>query len=132
MMVRPDRNATGDVMTTMDDLLALERAGWDALSTGSEAAASFYDEVLAKQVLMVLPGGMVLDDRDQVIESMRGAPWDGYDLSEEQVHELAADCAVVVYRASARRGDNEYRAVFNSTYVREDGAWRMALHQQTP
>ncbi len=81
---------------------------------------------------MVLPGGMVLDDRDEVIDSMSGAPWESFDLSEERVQELAADCAVVVYRASARRGNREYRAVINSTYVFEDGAWRLALHQQTP
>jgi hypothetical protein len=81
---------------------------------------------------MVLPGGMVLDDRDEVIDSMSGAPWESFELSEERVHELAGNCAVIVYRASARRGDREYHAVFNSTYVFEDGAWRLALHQQTP
>jgi hypothetical protein len=119
-------------MTTTHDLLRLERAGWEALSTSGEAAAAFYSDVLATQVLMVLPGGMVLDDRDEVIDSMSGAPWESFELSEERVHELAGNCAVIVYRASARRGDREYHAVFNSTYVFEDGAWRLALHQQTP
>ncbi len=93
---------------------------------------AFYSDVLAMQAVMVLPGGMVLDDRDQVIDSMSGPPWESFSISDESVLELAADCAVVVYRASARRGDREYRAVFNSTYVFEDGAWRLALHQQTP
>ncbi len=119
-------------MTTIHDLLRLERAGWDALSTGGEAAVSFYREVLAKHVLMVLPGRVVLDDREQVINSMSGAPWETFELSEERVEELAADCAVVVYRASARRGDREYRGVCSSTYLLEDGTWRLALHQQTP
>ena len=94
-------------MTTTHDLLRLERVGWEALSTSGEAAASFYSDVLATQALMVLPGGMVLDDRDQVIDSMSGEPWESFDLFEERVQELATDCAVVVYPASARRGDRE-------------------------
>ena len=40
---------------------------------------------------------------------------------------------VVVYRATARRaGDAEpYRAQI-SAFVRQDGAWKLAFHQQTP
>jgi hypothetical protein len=29
-------------------------------------------------------------------------------------------------------GGEPYSALFNSTYVREDGVWRLAIHQQTP
>lgn len=39
---------------------------------------------------------------------------------------------MVVYRATAVRSGAEYEALFNSTYVRVDGAWKLALHQQTP
>ena len=39
------------------------------------------------------------------------------------------DSAVVVYAGSAVRGDHRYRALFNSTYVREHGEWRLALRQ---
>ena len=45
------------------DLLDLERQGWTALTKGGDAAAEFYGHVLAEQVLMLLPGGMVLNDR---------------------------------------------------------------------
>jgi hypothetical protein len=38
----------------------------------------------------------------------------------------------VAYKATARRGDDDYTALFNSTYVREGDAWRLTLHQQTP
>lgn len=37
----------------------------------------------------------------------------------------------LVDRGQARRGDTDYEALFNSTYVLEDGSWRLALHQQT-
>jgi hypothetical protein len=35
-------------------------------------------------------------------------------------------------KEAATREGTDYEAVFNSTYVREDGGWRLALHQQTP
>lgn len=82
-------------MSQHDDLLRLERAAWEALSSSGAAAATFYAEVLAGDVLMLLPGGLVLDDRTQVIDSMRGTPWTSFELSDERVVELTDDCAVV-------------------------------------
>jgi hypothetical protein len=119
-------------VTTDADLLDLERAGWQALSLGGDAAAAFYEHVLAAQVLMLLPGGMVLDDRGQVVDSMRGEPWDRFSLRDERVLRLGTECAVVAYRVSATRGGQSYDALINSTYVVENGHWRLALHQQTP
>jgi len=116
---------------TEAEVLALERAGWEALATAG-AAGPFYANVLADQVLMLLPGGMVLDDREQVVEAMGGPPWDRYELADERVLELSDDSAVVAYRATARRGATEYTALFTSTYVRRASGWKLALHQQTP
>ena len=119
-------------MSTREDLLMLERAAWLALSTDGEAAARHYEVQLADEVLMLLPGGLVVDDRRAVIDSMRGAPWDAFEITDERVLELGDQTAVVAYRATAQRGDQEYEALFNSTYVRRSGGWRLALHQQTP
>ena len=119
-------------MSAHTDLVELERSAWQALASSGEDAAAFYERVLADRVLMLLPGGLVIDDRAQVIDSMRGAPWDEFDLSGERVVPLGDDSAVVAYQARARRGDTTYEALLTSTYVREDGAWRLALHQQTP
>ena len=118
-------------MGARDELLDLERRAWEALSTEG-GAAPFYEEVLADDVLLLLPGGMVIDDRRQVVDSVRGAPWASFELSDERVHELSETCAVVAYRGVATRDGNEYVALFNSTYVRREGGWRLALHQQTP
>ena len=112
-------------------LLELERGAWSALATEG-AAGPFYDEVLADDVLMLLPGGLVLDDREQVVKSMDGPPWDSFELADERVVPLGPDAAVVAYRATASRGGTDYEALFNSTYVREHGRWRLVLHQQTP
>ncbi len=119
-------------MSAADDLIDLERSAWKALSTSGEAATAFYDRALAEDVLMLLPGGLVIDDRATVVDSMGGAPWDSYDLSDERVVELTDDSAVVAYRATASRQGQDYEALFASTYVRVDGDWRLALHQQTP
>lgn len=119
-------------MSAIEDLLRLERAGWEALSTCGDAAASFYEKTLATDVVMLLPGGLVIDDRAQAIGSMRGAPWSSFELSDERVLELSDTCAAVLYRAAATRGSTAYEALINSTYVREEGAWRLKLHQQTP
>ena len=113
------------------DLVALEHAGWDALARGGAAAAAFFGEILADEVAMLLPGGLVLDDRDEAIESMAGTPWTSFDLVDEQVHDLAPTCAMVTYRAAASR-NARYRALVSSTYVLDRGAWRLAIHQQTP
>ena len=58
-------------MDPHDALVDLERAAWRALSS-DDAAATFYGDVLAGEVLVLLPGGLVIDDRDLVIESMGG------------------------------------------------------------
>jgi hypothetical protein len=112
--------------------MELERAGWRALSAGGDQAARFYEEVLAADVLMLLPGDMVLDDREQIIASMQGPPWDSFELSDERLLPLGHDSAVVAYRASAIRAGQRYEALISSTYVLDSDKWRLAVHQQTP
>lgn len=114
------------------DALDLEHRGWAALATGGDAAAAFYDAVLADEVLMLLPGGLVLDDRAAVVDSMRGAPWSSYELADERVVPLSDSSVVVAYRATARRDGPPYTALFASTYARRDGTWKLVVHQQTP
>ncbi len=115
-----------------DELLDLEREAWRALSTSGDAAAAFFAETLDEQVLMLLPLGLVVDDRDEVIDSMRGEPWASYELEDERVLALGEDCAVVAYTAHARRAERDYHALVNSTYRRTADGWRLVLHQQTP
>jgi hypothetical protein len=113
-------------------LLDLERSGWSALSTSPEAATRFFSEVLAEHVLLLLPGGLVIDDRGRALESMSGAPWSSFDLTDERVLEVTEDSAVVAYRAAATRAGDEYSALCASLYVRCGRDWRLAFHQQTP
>lgn len=117
----------------MDEVLELERAGWVALARGGGDARAFYDEVLADEVTMLLPGGLLLDDRQVVLDAMSGPPWSRYAMSDERVVTLTEGAAVVVYRVRAQRdGEEPYTALVSSTYRRRDGRWWLAVHQQTP
>ena len=52
---------------------------------------------------MLLPGGVVVDNRDDVIRSMSGPPWSDYHLDEVRTRSLTGDVSVVTYRATAQR-----------------------------
>ena len=109
----------------------LEERGWEALSTPG-AGPRFYREVLDTGVVMLLPGGLVLRDRETAIESMAGPPWSAFDLQDLVEHRPTQDTALVTYGVVARRGNVDYSALVSSLYVRRGAGWRMVFHQQTP
>ena len=113
----------------MDELERLEREGWDALSGPGRAA--FYEEWMADEGLMVFPG-LVMDKKTAVDTIRSVAPWSGYELTDVRVIRSAPDVGLITYRAQAVRGDTPYEATMSSVYVRENGAWRLLLHQQSP
>ncbi len=117
-------------MSQLDELLAQEQAGWEALSAGR--GGDFYASHLAEQAVMVFPFGVL--GREDALSSMNQAPpWSSYTISDAQVVPLGAESATLVYRVVAQRaGDEKYEAMINSTFVRSDGQWLLALHQQTP
>jgi hypothetical protein len=115
-----------------DELITLERQGWDALSSTGETARTFYEGVLDEQVTMLLPGGLVLNDRAVIVESMSGRPWSAYALDDLRSFHPTPDTGVVTYSVVAERDGQAYRAVMSSLYVRRQGEWKLAFHQQTP
>ncbi len=116
-----------------EELIGLEDEGWKALSGGGSQAAGFYERVLDSDVAMLLPGGLVLTDRGQILDSMSGAPWSTYRMEDPQVLRPTDDTGVVIYRVKAgRTGSPDYRALISSTYVRRASGWKLAFHQQTP
>jgi hypothetical protein len=119
-------------MDPHDELIALEIDGWQALSTDGAAASEFYSRLLDKSIVMLLPGGMRLADRDVILESMSGAPWTSFELEDPQVIDLGAEGAIVVYGVVAVREGADYSALVSSVYVPGDEGWRLVFHQQTP
>lgn len=120
-------------MPATDDLAEVEHEGWRALSTDGETARAYYDEVLDDEPVMLLPGGLVMSDREQLLAAMSGAPWASFRLDDLRVAEPVDGTGVVTYSVVAsREGQPEYAALVASVYVRRTGGWRLVLHQQTP
>jgi hypothetical protein len=116
-----------------DELIELEERAWLAMSCSREAAAAHYEGVLSKTVLMLLPGGMVLDDREQALQTMAGQTWSSYQLSNLQVLHPTHDTGVVTYSIHARQSDfPDYSAATSSLYVRDGDGWKLTFHQRTP
>jgi hypothetical protein len=90
-----------------------------------------YRRHLADDAVVVVPGQVLT--RNQTAEAMDASPgWDEQTYEDEQLRELTDDAVLLTYRFSGRRGDTVYTALMGSVYVRRDGEWKMAFHQQTP
>ena len=81
---------------TQHDLADLEEQGWRALTSTGTAAAAFYQQVLDETTVMLLPGGMLLDDRAAIIDSVSAQPWSSYQLHGLRVFPLAPGTGIVV------------------------------------
>jgi sporulation protein YlmC with PRC-barrel domain len=116
----------------VDEPLALEQAGWRALSSDPETATRFYEAVLDERAVMLLPGGLILTDRDDMVRSMGDRPWESYELGPTDELRPMADMTVLWYTVHARRaGSPPYSALVSTTYVRRPDGWRVVAHQQT-
>lgn len=119
-------------MTVAEDLEDLELDGWEAMSSDAAEARAHFDELLDTDPVMVLPGGLVLDSRREVLASLSGAPWSSFETEDILVRVLSDDAASVTYRVIAERSDRaEYVALVSSVYVRRPEGWRLALQQRT-
>lgn len=114
----------------METLLELEERGWQALS--SDEPVSFCEQWLADEALLVVPGMII--DRDQFLAALRSEqPWRTHEINDARTVPFVEDCAAVLYRVTARRGDQPpYVALITSVYARRDGTWKLIYHQQTP
>jgi hypothetical protein len=110
-------------------LLHEEHAGWQAILEGR--GGEYYRRTMTKDALMIVQGGVI--NRDSIAASFaQVAPWDSYELREPAVIRLGDRAGILVYRASARRGDETVELNMSTTYLFEDGGWCVAAHQQTP
>lgn len=113
------------------ELLALERRGWNALISGE--AVEYYDRMLAEDMVLVLPG-MVLDRAETLETWVTSVSWQRVDIEGAQVRSLGAGVGLLTYLATASRTPDvpSYRAQCTSVYRRVAGRWRLAFQQQTP
>ena len=116
------------------EILALERASWDA--NIAEDAAAF--RALAADDFLAVTAFGVFDKAAMLAQlAAGGTPFTGYAIEDAQVRVPAPGAALTTYRVSidAVRGGQTLRLAYFATslYARgEDGAWRLRLTQQTP
>ena len=117
----------------MQELIELEEQGWQALASEGDAAQTFYDAVLHDDAVMLFPGGMRLEGKQRILESLAAQPWKTYQIESPQTLSLSDKAALLAYKVSAQReGDEPYEALISSTYTKVDGQWKLIFHQQTP
>jgi ketosteroid isomerase-like protein len=120
-------------MITMQTLIDLENQGWQALSSEGDAGRNFYASVLHDDAVMIFPGGLLLEGKEQILESLAAQPWKSYEIDAPRTLSLAEDAALLIYKVTSQReGDEPYEALISSAYVLDAGAWKLICHQQTP
>ena len=95
--------------------------------------AEIYRQHVVDDAALVFPG-MVLT-KAQVIESIANGPrWTAVTFTEQRLVPLTPDAVALVYHGSGHRERQAtpYSALVSSVYVRRDGEWKLALHQQSP
>jgi hypothetical protein len=89
---------------------------------------------MAPDTVMVFPGPHGIWDEETILASLEDTPaWRTVRLDHATLVRLRDTAAVIAYRAEAERDGRQYSCYAASVYVRQDdGAWRLAFHQQTP
>lgn len=107
-------------------LWALEKDFWIG---GPEV----YRQHLADNAVMVF-SGMVLTKTETVESIANGSRWTSVRFVNQRLVSLTPDAVALIYRASGWRARDEpaYSTTVSSVYVRRDGEWKLALHQQSP
>ena len=115
----------------LEELLHIERAGWDSLCESS--GADFYGELMLPDAVMVLANGMVMDRNTVVSALAQSPPWRAYEISGVHLIVVDDDNAVLVYTGTAYRDGDEpaFVGAMSSVYHRTAGVWKLTLYQQT-
>ena len=93
--------APGGQSAPVDELLAIEHAGWRSLCDGT--AGQFYGDVMTDGALMVLANGAVMD-RDAVVAALSQSPaWSSYSIDEPRTVAIDDTTVALVYTGTGRR-----------------------------
>ena len=111
-----------------DQLWEIERALW-------LQGVDTYEQRLAPEVLLVFPPPTGSLDRGQTLAAIGAAPrWHRVAFHNQRTAKPVTGMRVLAYLVTANR-DGEpapYVATCSSTYLRRNGRWLLAAHQQSP
>lgn len=118
-------------MSLETQLLEVEKRLW-------RNDAELYRDNLTDEALLVFPETGVIT-RDVavdaiLVENAEGRRWAEVNFEGVRSAQLTEDVALLTYRVTARWEHEalEYPALASSVYVKRDGAWKLAFHQQSP
>jgi len=115
------------------DISVIEQNAWKALATDQLVARSFFEGLLDQEAVMTLPGGVILETPDEILNSFSETPWSWFKIEGENTIDLSENIKLFCYRVTAQRQDEEiHDALASSLYVRRKGTWKLIFHQQTP
>ena len=109
-------------------LMREEHAGWEAIREGR--AAGYFGTKLTADAATISPEGVL--DRRETIQSLHASSWDHFELHEPRLVRLGDHAGVLAYRAIVKKGDDVYEAWLSTTYLWQDGGWKIASRQETP
>jgi hypothetical protein len=114
-------------MNIRQQISEIEKGFW----TGG--AAFYRDHVDAKCLLAFSEMAGVMSN-DKVASTVgNGQRWKDLETEEMGFLQLDDNTALLTYEASAKRPSGErYHALVSSGYVKRNGDWKLAFHQQTP
>lgn len=109
-----------------DDLWKLEESFW-------LGGADTFRSNMADGAVMVFPFPAGILQGEAIERSVADAPRWRSVVMKDRTATIRGNVAVLAYRAEAEREGEPIREMLcASTYLREDGGWRLISHQQTP
>jgi hypothetical protein len=113
-------------MALDQDLLKLEKGFWTE-------GGDYYREHVDDECLVAFTEMAGVHSNEEIAGMNPGAGnWKNVKLDEKGLVELSDDSVVLTYEVDAQRKTGEpYRALVSTGYVKRDGQWKMAFHQQT-
>ncbi len=97
-----------------------------------------YRDTLAEEALLSFPETGIIG-REVAVDAIRqenaeGRHWAEVEFADVRVMQPADEAAVLMYRVRARWNHEAQatNAMASSLYVRRNGDWKLAFHQQTP
>jgi hypothetical protein len=118
-------------MELENQLIDIERKLWSN-------DAVFYKNSLIEEALLVFPETGVITRGvavDAILtENAEGRRWAEVEFDKVRSLRLADNAALLTYRVAARweHEQSKNSALASSVYVRRDGVWKLAFHQQSP
>lgn len=95
--------------------------------------AETFGKRLSGDAVIVFPYPAGILQGQGMLEGLNATPnWRSVVMSD-RVFRRRGETALLAYRASAERAEEDfYEALCASTYLDDDGDWRLISHQQTP